>query len=30
MLVHAETMRVCATVDDRLYEYGIGDWFREA
>ncbi|HEX3695285.1 MAG TPA: hypothetical protein VH374_07840 [Polyangia bacterium] len=30
MLVYAETMRVCASVDDRLFEYGIGDWFREA
>ncbi len=30
MLVYAESMRVCATVEDRLYEWGIGDWYREA
>ena len=30
MLVSAEPMRVYATIGDRLYEYGIGDWFREA
>ena len=30
MLVSADPMRVYATVGEKLYEYGIGDWFREA
>lgn len=30
MLVYADQMRACATVGDRLYEWSIGDWFREA